>query len=619
MPKYEVDLNRLCTSMQSARMTLRFPRKARKDAVSHYAGSNWSEENRQRDPVNLLSLYVSVVGRNLIAKNPRVMLSTFDRDSKPAVKAMERWLNKEIIDMKFANTMRRVVQDALFSIGITKVALATPAESAVGAWNVDAGQPFVQRVDLDDFVFDIHARDFSECSFIGHRYRVPLSAVMDDKKNYKRGRKDLTASTDERFNQEGDERINVMFRGYYGNDEEIEDMVDLWEVYLPRHKLVLTLSEDCLTGAMAPAHGGEPEALRTQKWIGPYCGPYHILGFKQVPGNIMPAGPIQDLIDLHIPLNQVMRKLIDQAWRQKDNTFISRGQEGDAGRILTSKDGEIIPVDNPEKIIKVSQGGPNPALFQFFMQLKDIFSWMAGNLDIMGGLSPQAKTAHQDAMLNENSSRGIADMQDTTITYTSSVLESMTWFHWHDPISVQNAPYSVPGLPNISRVQKIHPWNAQPQMDQRTGKMKMPLKRSVPWDQLELRLDPYSMAHTTPQQRANDLDGMVKSIIIPMAQMLQQQGVQFDMNAYLEFVAKYRDMPDLSSILTMREPPKVEKATGSSETGVQPAPETTTHIRQNMPGRTRQGNDMMMQNALAGVDAGGASNGQANGQLNGSM
>ena len=606
-----IDLGRLCTSLQASRLALRFPREARRRAVSHFAGSNWSEQNRERNPVNMLSLYTSIVGRNLIAKNPRVLLSTFNRSARPAVKAMERWLNKAIVDMNFAGTMRRVVTDALFSMGIAKCSLMAPAEAALSAFNIEAGKPYVQRIDLDDFVFDIHARDFSECSYIGHRIRVPLAAVMDDKRNYGRTRKDLTASSDSKFNQEGDERVSVLFRGYFGqDDDEIEDMVDLWEVYLARHKLVITIPDDCLTGAMSVGKGGEPEALRVQQWIGPYCGPYQILGFKLVPGNVMVGGTIQDLIDLHVPLNQIVRKLIDQACRQKDVTLFSRGQDGDAQRIRDSRDGELVPVDQPDKINPLSMGGPNPMLFQFFIQLKEIFSWMAGNLDIMGGLSPQAKTARQDAMLNENSSRGIQDMQDSTVAATSKLLESMGWYHWHDPVAVQKAHYSVPGLPSMTRVQEIHPWNAPAVADPRTGRAEMPLRRDARWDEIDVKVDPYSMTHSTPQQRANDLDALVKSVIIPMAQLLSSQGIQFDVNQYLEIMANYRDMPDLTSIITLRDPP-VQEVGSSSGAGVQPAPETTTHVRQNMPGRTRQGNDMNMMNSLAGVNAGGSPNGQA--------
>ncbi len=47
-----------------------------------------------------------------------------------------------------------------------------------------------------------------------------------------------------------DERIGLLGRTTLaGETEEYEDFVDLWEVYLPRHKLVLTLVDDQLTGA----------------------------------------------------------------------------------------------------------------------------------------------------------------------------------------------------------------------------------------------------------------------------------------------------------------------------------------------------------------------------------
>src|SRR5260370_6344382 len=167
-----VDIDRLCLAMIRSRLMLRRFREERREMVRQYVGNHWSEEGTsEKVTVNLIGLYVSVVGRNLIAKNPRVMLSTFDRQNKPAVSAMQTWCNSEIVRMKMQNTLKRVVLDGLFSLGICKVALATPADSASVAWNLVAGQPFAERVDLDDFVFDMHARDFSECSFIGNRDR----------------------------------------------------------------------------------------------------------------------------------------------------------------------------------------------------------------------------------------------------------------------------------------------------------------------------------------------------------------------------------------------------------------------------------------------------------------
>lgn len=142
-------------------------------AAIQYVGRNYSEEGTSEEvPINLLALYVSIVQRSLVAKTPRVMLSTFQFANKPSVDAMQTWVNKEMEDMHIARTLQRWVVDALFSIGIIKVALATPSDAAKYQWNLQGGQPFAMPVDLDDFVYDMHARDWDEVSFIGHRYRA---------------------------------------------------------------------------------------------------------------------------------------------------------------------------------------------------------------------------------------------------------------------------------------------------------------------------------------------------------------------------------------------------------------------------------------------------------------
>ncbi len=593
MADTEVDLNRLCSAVQSARMVKRHMRDERRAAVLHYAGGHWLSEGMQREKtfINLLDIYVNIVLRNLIAKTPRVMLSTFDRASKPAVSAMEKWVNKEIDDAKLANTLQRICLDALFSIAICKVSLATPSDAAIGAWGVGAGEPIAQRVDPDDFVCDVHARDFSEVSFIGHRYRAPI-AVIKDSNLYDKSRKDLVASTDPRFNQEGDERINVLGRGYYGNDDELEDMVDLWEICCPRHKCIYTLAEDCLTGVMAPAHGGTPVALRHQDWLGRRNHPYEILGFGMVPGNLLPKGPIMGLVDMHISINRILRKLIWSAENMKDVLAITKGSDGDMERIRDSMHGGILPLDRPKDMTMVTMNMPNNMLFQVFVQLKDMFSWMAGNLDIMGGLSGQTKTAKQDAMLNENATKGIADMQDRTITFTAEVIKSLCWYYWHDPKRIMKSVYSPQGLPEIQVPLEVQPWNSPDPMA---------MKRDGNWDDLDIKVDPYSLGHSTPQQRAGDLIQTVKEIYAPLAQVFMSQGIGLDLNTFLDKLGAYRDMPDLKEIMAVREP--VQMPTSAPE---QPAPDQTTHIRENMPGRTRQGNDMNLMNALAGVDGGGS-------------
>jgi hypothetical protein len=601
MKKFDVDIPRLCTAMQQARLALRRFREERTDATRLFVGRHYSEEgSRQAQPVNMLAQYVSIIGRTLIAKNPRVMFSTFDQAMKPAVKAMSKWANRELVRMQFDKTMQRVVTDALFSIGIAKVSIATPEEAAIQAWGQTAGQPLVSRIDLDDFVFDIHARAFEEVGYIGHRYRIPFEVAKNDRRFDRKMRKDLQPSDDPMINKEGDERVSMIGRSYYSNQEEYEDFIDLWEVYLPRHRLVVTLVDDMLTGP-----DGDKEPLCEQQWIGHELGPYHILGFSIVPGNAMPKSPIMDLVDLHQSTNDGYRKLMRNLTHAKSVTL---GDSEDMERIVTASDGDAIKVNNPDRIKEIQF---RTTLLQTLMlvapHMRETFSKMANNLDLMGGGSAQAPTAHQDEMLNQNSGLTVAEMQKTTVDYVSRVLTCLGWYWWHDPRNVMRATHSPEGMPEIRVTQRVYPAGT-PHPDV--------MKRNGRFEDLELEVDPYSMQHGTPQSRWTNLLNFVKTIMLPMAQQMQSQGLQLDMNHLCKLAAEYLDMPDLQSVITMAEPPPPQAPPGQG--GTQPPaaaamqPETTrNYVRQSMPTRTDEGNRKAMVMGLMGQNPGGQQNGQA--------
>jgi hypothetical protein len=587
----EYQVGRLATAMRASRLALQRFRDERREAVREYVGGHWSADgNAKKVPVNLLSIYTQIVGRSLISKNPKVMLSTFNRSAKPAVSAMEAWANRQIEKMDLAGTMQRVVLDALFSIGVVKVALASPSDSALKGWQLNSGEPFCERVDLDDFVYDIGAKDFREVTFIGHRFRVPLETIRDSK-IYNKARKDLTPSDNQIYNEVGDERIGALTRGMLGsNVEDYEEMVDLWEIYLPRKKKVLTLTEYYQSGNFT--------VLREQEWVGPDSGPYHFMSFMPVPGNAMPKAPIQDLIDLHIAANENFRKMMRQAQRHKDITVVTGQNQDDANTIKNANDGDVVMVKSRDAAVPLQGPGVNATVNAAAMQFKEIFSWVSGNLDSMGGLSPQSKTLGQDKMLAETSSKQINDLQETTIKATSRVLSALCWYWWKDPFKIMKSTYSLPNMPDISAVRKVTP-------DQRV---------EIPFEELDIHVDPYSMLHQTPQQRVGQINQIVQQTIMPMMQMLQSQGIMFDANAYLSKVAKYLDMPDLMEILQYQEPPENDAATGSQvgggqeEMGAKPAQTERTYNRVSMPGRTNSGDAKNLISSLLGVNTGGNPN-----------
>lgn len=612
-PSYAYDLPRLQTAWQKSRQSLQRARDERREAVRQAVGDHYADEGaKEKVYLPLLWMYTDIVVGNLVANDPRVMLSTKVGKKKPMVHALETWANEEIRRMELAEVLKRAVVDAAYCMGIVKVGLATPPDAARYTWGLEEGQPFAQVVDLDDYACDPHARVDTELQWEGHRYRVPLETVKDSKL-YSKDRKQLSASPDAPYNREGDERIGMIGRGFKGtggSDEEYRDMVDLWEFFIPSggesgRGLILTLAEDQMAGGSQYA-----EPLRAQEWVGPYCGPFHRLGLSlPVPGNLIPSGPIQRLRNLDFLVNRLYRKLARQADRQKAVGLYAGTSAEDAERWRKAADGEMIRMENPDRVKWIDSGGPNAFNGQFTEQARTLFSWVAGNLDAAGGLSSQAGTLGQERLLDTNSSRSIAHMQDRAVKFTGSVLDAMLWFWYLHPTKVMHTTYPIAGLPKPLR-RRVYPHGAD--------KAVLPAGthvRDLPYEQLDVRVDPYSQRHRTPQERLADLERIVTQVVMPMLPLLQQQGHYFDIGKFLEKESEYGDMPDLPDIITLG--PGVQErggdqgggATEMPHTQTKPANTSRTVTRVNRSEATGPGDSKVLQQNL--LAAGGGQNGRA--------
>ena len=94
-------------------------------------------------------------------------------------------------------------------------------------------------------------------------------------------------------------------------------MVDLWEIFLPRHQLLVTLM-DHPDSRSTSVEGFDPfqeqSGFASNRGSGRPWGRITSLGFGEVPGNAMPKAPIQDLIDLHEAVNRMLQE-VDPAER----------------------------------------------------------------------------------------------------------------------------------------------------------------------------------------------------------------------------------------------------------------------------------------------------------------
>lgn len=546
----EIDLERLCSVIARDWRDMEPFRRNRLEAVRQLGGARYGDDCAPKDvPVNLVGIFVKIMSRSLIANNPRVMYSTFDRSQQAAVSAMEQWANDEIVRENLVDVYGRVMPDALIWKGIVKIALATPADAVTSGWDLQAGQPFMELVDPEDYVCDQSAKQKENCSYEACRYRIPVSVANE---LYAKGKDDeFEESPREDVNYGGDQKISTLSHST-GRREEIEPHVDLWEVYLPRHKIVVTLRD--ASGIPDPTH--DPVAVRP--WVGPACGPYHWLGFERVPGQLEPKGPVMDLMPIHLAFNASWRKLIEETLRYKKiQAFRSTGTD-EAKRLKDAIDGELVQMDQPESIVPVESGGASNAVLVMAQTMQQAFDFIGGNLSLLGGRGPQSKTATQDKMLNENANAGVADLQDQALAFVQRTMEAMNWYWWNHPTKVMGSQWSPPGLPGMKMNRQV-----TPQM--RRGPMP------------HIKVDPYSLPRQTPQSRLGFINQVITTVA-PMMGLLQQQGVMLDMNALLDIFAKYGSEPDLARIFQYVEPPQPTESASPQGAGM-PAQTTRTYER----------------------------------------
>jgi hypothetical protein len=554
------DYNRLHLALNASRRVLAGPRRSTLELIREAAGSRYGNgSSPQQTKLNLLGMYQDVIAPLLIAKEPRYYAATADQSTRASVRIEQDWLNEQCVHLRLGETARDVVVNALYGTGILEVSLATPCDAAMQAWGITAGEPCVSSIDLDDWAYDIAAKDFRYASWMGYRYDCPVSVA---KKMYGRQAADLVESPDEHFNREGDERLRRIFQGSY-SAESFEPYVQLWKIYLPRERLIVTLADQFVRDATA---NGSARPLWEQKYIGPPNGPFYFLKFGTVPGQALARAPMAGLYELHNDENNLLRKGNATLRRLKEVTIYGRNQEHDALAIKKASDGEFVPVDNPDKIkAVVTAGAALDGIFRAAEIYKNLFSYAGGNLEVLGGRSPQTRTVGQEKILNANAGGGIAAMHGEVDKLMTEAGHALLWYAHHHPELVMQSEYKVPGTPGVNRVLYPRGHALRPQRD-------------YAFNVAKYTLDPYSIRHKEPDERLAFIQS-VMGLFTPLMPVLAQSGVALDANELIQIFAELGDSPALGRLFTAAPAPG-EGMPGGSHERTLPGNTERTYTRQ---------------------------------------
>ena len=575
---------RLRTAFEWSRQKMTPFRERRMYALKSYAGGNYGDgAGSKANPVNLLELASNIYRRNLAARSPVVDIRSKSREQRSVAKKAELMLNDILREMNFEHSLSRVVQDAIFSVGVMKVGLTSKAESNMQGVLHDAGLPFADPIDLDDLVIDMRAKTWETLQFVGNRFLIPYDMAMESEL-YDFGTEKPAESRSSPYNEYGDPKAMTISRSQDGlyDDTRAEPVIELWELYLPFDRKVCTFRCD---------DNGTPMfdfPVREVDWEGPEVGPYMMLSLGDIPGQVMPLPPVAGLIDLSEAMNRTVRKLVRQNDRSKVVGIVAAGAEDDGERVLAANDGDMIRSDRPEATRELKFGGIDQSGLAFALQLRDLFNYVGGNLDTIGGLSSVADTLGQEELIKASSSQKIQDMQARVTQFTRKCIHSIGLWAWYDPTKTYTLTEDIGGT------------GVEVTID-------LPPKEREESDffDLNFEISPGSLQETTNAERANTISGMMMNYIVPMAPFMQQQGVQIDVPAFVGHMADLTGVPEITDLIIPvginPDPTGAIDTANITSNDLKPASTRREYVRRNIPtGGTRESRDAAMTQVLAG-------------------
>lgn len=532
-------------------------------AIRQFVGKHYGNNAAsKRVPTNLLEMAVTIYLRLLAAKTPRCDVSTESPSLRPFANDLEIVINQLPNEIGLGDTLEEVVREAMFSLGVVKVGIAEASDDPKRG-----DEPFVSLVQLDDYFVDMSAKSWREIQYEGNEYWMDTEAI---KAFYG---VDLAGEDYNGTSSAGVEQAKAIELDE--SSEPLFERVLLRDVYITR-------TNEMITYAVS-----SKKILRSVKWDGPFGTPYVKLAFSGVPGNLMPLAPISVLQDLHEVANTIFRKVANQAIAKKTVAAIQGGTEEDVTNFKYAQDGDAIRTAGI-KAESLSSGGVDTQLLATFIQIRDLYSIFAGNLDSIGGLSPQADTASQDKLINEAASARIRAMGEKVEKFVGEIFRRLAWYVWTDPVRVRKY------VKYASRKHSLY-----------VEKEWTPETRDGDFLDYNFKVSALSMQDDTPSTRMQKLANIFQNFILPLQPMFEAQGVVIDIKAMLDYIAKNSNMPELTDVIKLAAvaPERMPGAAEHSRPAYVSTKSPVSHRvyeRVNRPAGTRQGRDAALMQVLLG-------------------
>jgi len=573
---------RLLKAIRNSRSALEPFRRVRKELIKDYVGSWYAEAGAENKTlVNLINQTAKIYTVALAANNPKVLVSTPNSGNIPFARRFEVNLNKLISDMAMDQTFRAIVMDAFFCLGCGVVMMRDTdtrfhglLESEEDVW-LDPGEPWFNRVSLDDLILDMSAKELTKMRYCGHRYRADYEKVMDEPGYDKKVKEKLKPTSRSHHDSVGAAR-DIASEWGSAEDDDFKDMIWLMDVWIPENKSIATMACD--------QHDLPP--LIERDWVGSQAGPYKFLSLGDTPDNVMPTSPAVNLKGMHDLQNRLHRRMEEDSDAHRTVQVYPPGMEDDSERLRTAGRNDWVRGKSPEQVKQFQMGGVDQRDMALATFLQGEYDRFAGNLQAMGGLGAQSSTLGQEELIHGNVSRNVADMQMAVVNFASECILDLGRLMWEDETLELHTSMEAAN----TGIQVRSDW--EPGL--RVGK----------FEDYEFRVEPYSMVFKTPEQKLQELFQVLRELA-PLWPMFEAQGASLDAQAIVEEIARLKNRPEFNRFITFASP-EMMMGGGGDENTVRQSPVTTReNIRRNIPtgGTQESRNNALIRDLMAGASS----------------
>jgi hypothetical protein len=532
-----VNFAALYRAIENSYKTMEWARTLNANLIKEFHGPAYGGRGGADKPLNKMNQLVEAYTMLTAANRPKVQIKAKHKSLRWFERTFQESINNMTGEIGLEATIREWILNAFFLVGVVKVHRDKYRMAPFGGdMSIDPGIPSASNVPLDDWVYDTTAKKWPQIKYCADKYRVPFAWIEAgvNEGMYDKAVADQLRPTSK--SAETSDRVDQISRGEVTDDDELEPMVDLADVWLHSTGKIYTCAvDDCANFRLKKL-----PPLGSFEWRDPDNPPHHILGFSDVPHNIMPLSPASHLDVLDRRINSTARKAIDQIERQKEVPVFTPAGADTARNIKNAADGVMVRGDLKEYDVHRS-GGLDPNTYQALIGLNEFFNMQSGNLDTLMGTGTSAGTVGQEQLINTAANRKVGQLQGRVVEAATKLLRSLGFMLWEDSFHQFVNEQTVAGYTSDQDVWK-------------------PYEREGNFLDYNFAINVYSMTYNPPAMQAELLMNVVERLFAPMMDMIIAQGGQIDFEALASNLSGLLDLPVLEDVIKFAMPTENEES-----------------------------------------------------------